>query len=295
MWMLFGLSAGIVLGLYDFWTKKAMVGNSALPVVFWSSLFGALAWLPAFLPVAANTGLFVDVFQTSLLEQTIILVKSLAMTVSWLLAYFSVRELPMSFSGAVRASGPLWTFVGGAALFGEMLSLSHLTAVATAMVAYFILSTVGASEGVSLLRGRPMLMMLVATLLSAMTTVYDKYIVHVLSMPIYTIQAYSALHQFLISFAMLLVIARLQPCILKLRLSVYIPLVGLSWVSAELIYFVAVADPSANVTYLSIFRRISLVVGFVMSALLIGEHNVRMKSIVIGLILLSTAFLVLER
>jgi drug/metabolite transporter (DMT)-like permease len=293
MWVLFGISAGAVLGLYDFWTKRAMAGNSVLPVVFWSSLFGALAWTPAFFPGSAQFGVFVDVFKTSFTEQGLILIKSLAMTLSWLFAYYSVRDLPMSFSGAVRASGPIWTFLGGAILFGEMLTPMQIAAVLVLIFAYYILSVVGKDEGIDAIRSGPMLMMLVATILSAMTTVYDKFIVQKLNAPIYAVQAYSAFDRCALALV-ILAIASYRSKLPKLQWSISVPLVGLAWVVAELIYFFAIADPSANVTYLSIFRRTSLVVGFLLSVTLIGERSVRAKSIVIILIVLSTAVLILE-
>jgi len=295
MWMVFGLSAGALLGLYDFWTKKAMNGNSVMPIVFWSSLFGALAWVPAFLPASENLGFHVDWAQTNLHQQAAILVKGLTMTFSWVFAYYSVRELPMSFSGAVRASGPLWTLAGGAVVFGEYLSPLQLFAVLVSILAYYALSQIGKKEGIRMLKSWPVLMMLAATILSAMTTVYDKFIVQNLGLPIYSIQAYSALHRCALAMLFFLVLSWKQRRIIPLRWSVYVPLVGLSWVGAELIYFFAIADPVANVTYLSIFRRASLVVGFLLSVFFIGEKNVLPKSVIVGLIIVSTLVLIIER
>ncbi|OWV82250.1 hypothetical protein ATY77_03160 [Rhizobium sp. R634] len=295
MWMVFGLSAGALLGLYDFWTKKAMDGNGVIPIVFWSSLFGAFAWIPAFLPVSDAFGFHVDLSQTNVHQQILILIKGLAMTLSWVFAYYSVRELPMSFSGAVRASGPLWTLVGGALIFGEYLSALQLSAVLLSILAYYALSQIGKKEGIRILRSWPVLMMLAATVLSAMTTVYDKFIVQNLGLPIYSIQAYSAIHRCALAMLFFVVMSWKRGGFMPLRWSVYVPLVGLSWVGAELIYFFAIADPVANVTYLSIFRRTSLVVGFLLSVLLIGEKNVLPKGAIILLIVASTAALILDR
>ena len=288
MWMVFGLSAGALLGLYDYWTKKAMKGNSVIPIVFWSSLFGALAWLPAFLPVSEAAGVYVD-------WQALILIKGLAMTLSWVLAYYSVKELPMSFSGAVRASGPLWTLIGGFVVFGEHLSPLQFAAVLVSIFAYFALSQVGKAEGIRMLHNWPVFMMLMATILSAMTTVYDKFIVQELGLPIYSIQAYSAIHRCILAMLIFLAISWKRRTIIPLRWSIYVPLVGLSWVGAELIYFFAIANPVANVTYLSIFRRLSLVVGFLLSVFLIGEKNVLRKSIIIFLIVASVVVLIIDR
>ncbi len=294
MWMLFGISAGVLLGFYDYWTKKAMIGNGVVPVVFWSSICGALLWLPAFFPVTAGFGFHVDVWRTGFYQQGVILIKGVAMTLSWLLAYYSVRELPMSFSGAVRASGPLWTLIGGMVVFGEYLSPLQMATVLVSILAYYFLSTVGRSEGIHMLRSLPVFLMLAATILSAVTTVYDKYMVQTLEMPIYAVQAWSALHRCILALLMLAYIAwRGGRC--RLNWSLSVPLVGVSWVGAELLYFFAVMDPLANVTYLSIFRRTSLVVGFLLSVFLIGEKNVLRKAIIIGTIVLSTVVLIVGK
>ncbi|GAB4522862.1 MAG: hypothetical protein Tsb0019_24780 [Roseibium sp.] len=294
-WVLFGLLAGVTLGFYDYWTKKAMAGNGVFPVVFWSSLFGAFAWLPFFLPFTSGNAFHVDLARLDWSSQSLILLKGVAMTASWLFAYFSVRELPMSFSGAVRASGPIWTFIGGVLVFGDYLTPVQMSAVLISVLAYYLLSQIGKSEGISALKSLPMAMMLVATILSALTTVYDKYIVQQLGLPVADIQAWSAIHRFMIAglvLALVVVKTRVRQPVVW---SIWIPLTGLSWVLAEWIYFLAIADPDANVTYLSVFRRTSLVVGFLLSVTLIGERNVRRKSIVIALILASTATLVLQK
>ncbi|MDD7971964.1 EamA family transporter [Roseinatronobacter alkalisoli] len=293
-WVGFGLLAGVILGLYDYWTKKAMSRNMVMTVVFWSALFGALAWLVAFLPIATGTGFHVRVSETNAKEQLLILIKGVMMTGSWVFAYYAVRELPMSFSGAMRASGPLWTMLGGIIVFQEFLSPVQFFVVIVAVLAYFLLSQIGKTEGIRLMRSVPVLMMLLATILSAMTTVYDKFIVHDIGISATTVQAWSAIHRFLLAGLLLAWVCRKNPTAWKPTWSIWIPLVGLSWVAAEWVYFLAINDPSASVTYLSVFRRASLIVGFMLSVMLIGERNVRPKSVVVGILFLSTAILAFQ-
>ena len=271
-----------------------MDGNSVFPVVFWSSFFGALAWLPFFTPVANLSSYRVHISNIDMFDQLVILIKSIAMTSSWLFAYFSIRELPLSFSGAVRASGPLWTLAGGMIVFNEFLTALQLSAVFVSVFAYFLLSRVGKSEGLVVLKSTPMAMMLCATILSALATVYDKFIIQNLGLPIADVQAWSAIHRFLLAAIVFLVVSNAFSEVRKLRWSIWIPLTGLSWVFAEWLYFLAVVDPVASVTYLAIFRRMSLVVGFLLSVLLIGEQNVIRKAVIIGLILASTVTLIFE-
>ena len=97
--------------------KKAMEENGVFSVVFWPAIFSALAWLSFFSPQALGSFFYVDFNGTNLSAQLLILIKGLAMTASWLFAYSSVRQLPLSFSGAVKASGPIWTLMGGMLVF----------------------------------------------------------------------------------------------------------------------------------------------------------------------------------
>lgn len=271
-----------------------MQGNGTIAVVFWSSLFGCLSWSVALLPISSSIGIHVEINQVDLAEQAIILVKGVMMTLSWMLAYYAVRELPMSFSGAVRASGPIWTMMGGMVIFSEFLTPLQFAAVFTSIVAYYFLSVVGKQEGIKILHSRPVLMMLAATILSAITTVYDKYIVHILEIPIFTVQAYSALHRFILAAVIAVFVYKNNHTVFKIRWSFYVPLVGISWVGAEFVYFLAIADPAANVTYLSIFRRMSLVVGFILSVTFIGEKSIKRKAIIVSLILVSTIILIID-
>jgi len=289
-WMALGIIAGIVLGFYDYWTKKAMVNNNAVDVTFLSAFVGALLWIPAFL----NLQLFspLEFANTSAQEQLLIFVKSIAMSFSWLFAYYAVRELPMSFSGAVRASGPIWTFLGGIFFFGELLSISQLIAVGVSILVYYLFSIVGKNEGIVVLKSRPMAMMLVATLLSAMTTVYDKHLLKIFSGNLTQIQAYSALQRAIICFAIFFYLRRGSISGILKTINPYVVLVGASWIAAEWIYFFALSDPNSNLTYFSVFRRFSLVVGFILSIFLIGETQVFRKSILIGFLLASSIYLI---
>lgn len=162
------------------------------------------------------------------------------------------------------------------------------------MLCYYWLSQIGKKEGINTLRSLPVAMMLLATILSSLTTVFDKYIVHNLDISAYTIQAYSALYRFIFAAGFLSAFILLGRSSLRCLWSLYIPLVGISWVIAELIYFFAINDPDANVTYLSVFRRMSLVVGFFLSAFFIGEKNFRRKFIIISLIVVSTLLLIVK-
>jgi transporter family protein len=293
-WILQAMLAGLIIGLYDFWTKKAMVNHSVANVVLGSSLAGALCWMPAFHPAIRGYPIHVDVARLSWTAHTMLLAKAAAMTASWFFAYAAVRALPMSISGGIRASGPVWTLAAGALAFGERLTPAQLLCVLTSVLAYYLLAAVGRQEGIQFLRSRAIAFMLVATLISSLTTVFDKYAIQGLRMPMSDTQAWTALYRLICAGACWLALRRHRD-IPRPRMSLYVVLVGVSWVAGEYAYFMALTDPDASVTYLSVFRRLSLVVGFVLSALLLNEKQLARKSVVVLMLLASTVGLVILR
>jgi drug/metabolite transporter (DMT)-like permease len=294
MWIAYGLGAGVMLGLYDVWTKKAMTGNAVIPVVMWSSLFGALVWVPALFEGALPV--HIEPLGLPLHAQALLLPKGIAMTASWILAYHAVRELHISLAGAVRASGPLWTLAGGFVMFRELLTPMQFLGLMITVCSYYVLSVVGRKEGIVVFRSMPVLLMLSATVLSAVTTVYDKYLVVRLGLPVLELQAHSAFQRFVLSVLVFIpYMLRRGGLGLGLTWSWAVPLVGISWVLAELIYFRAIMDPQAMVAHLSVLRRTSLIVAFLVSAVLFREANLRLKTLMIAVLILGMAVLILGR
>jgi drug/metabolite transporter (DMT)-like permease len=194
----------------------------------------------------------------------------------------------------VRASGPLWTLFGGIVIFGEYLSAVQLAGLGLCLVSYYLLAVAGKREGIVALRSMPIAMMIIATLLSALTTVYDKYLVQQLAVPILDIQFYSAFHRFFIAAAILIVAVSLNwRGSLSFQWRWDVALVGVSWVVAELVYFLAYLEPDAMVTHLSVFRRASLIVGFMASVLIFKEQHIPLKSMMIALLVAGMGILIL--
>ncbi len=99
------------------------------------------------------------------------------------------------------------------------------------------------------------------------------------------IQAWSAQQRFVIVLLFVSILPKRAENISISNWSWAIPLVGISWVGAELVYFLALTYPEAKVAYLAVFRRTSLIVGFTISALYFGERNVIWKCVmVLGLV-----------
>ncbi|MEI6398311.1 MAG: DMT family transporter [Pseudomonadota bacterium] len=282
-WIFFGLAAGLILGFHDFWMKASLISNPTTSVVFWSTLFGALCWAPFILVPWLNLA-SVSVTPTSLEEQLFVLPKSAAMVLSWFLAYESVKRLPISLSGAVRASGPLWTLAAGMIVLGEFISALQFLGIVLVIVSYYLFVIIGKKENIFEKEPLGLAMMLAATLLAGGVTVYDKFLIQVRHQNAFNIQAWSAVHRFILAGMLVIVFQRGTHGLRINNWRFSIVLLGCSWVVAELFYFVAVLAPEAKVTILAVLRRAALVVSFMMSALLLGERFVFSKTIMLSLL-----------
>jgi hypothetical protein len=56
-------------------------------------------------------------------------------------------------------------------------------------------------------------------------------------------------------------------------------------------YFYALSYPDAMISIVSMIRRSSVLVSFVVGALVFREHNIKVKAVELGLVLLSMVFL----
>ena len=116
LWFLPVLGSALGLGFYDLCKKHAVRENSVMPVLFFATLSGSVLF-------TVMTFLFGD-WQSCVFCSTrawiLILLKSLLVSASWICVYYAMRELPISLASPIRASAPLWTFLGSILLSASM-------------------------------------------------------------------------------------------------------------------------------------------------------------------------------
>lgn len=294
-WMLVGLLSGIVLGAYDVLTKIALDRIKVLSLVFLSTLFGSGLWLPFFVlneEIGGFPNVYLDIGRLSLLEHLYVLPKSLMMIASWVLAYYAVKNLPLSISAGVRATGPLWTAAAAILLLGEQLTALHWFGFVVASYSYYRFSMVGKKEGLNLSSNTWVIYMLLATWLSSGAQVYDKYLLAELDFDVISLQAFSAMQRAFLALLLLPFCFRELKAQGAINLHWSVVAVGISMVVAEFIYLGALSMDGAMISIMSILRRTNLVVVFMIGALLFREHNPYQKlaaicGVVLGIIIIT--------
>lgn len=289
MWILLALASALCLGFYDIFKKLSVKGNDVLMVLMLNTVFGAVYMSPFVISgiCAGNYG-----FGNSFHGHMLILLKSFIVLGSWILGYFAIKHLPLTVQGPINASRPVMVLVGALLIFGERLNWLQWCGILLGFASLFFISRIGAKEGFSLRHSRWIWMSVGATVLGAVSALYDKFLLR--SYAPLDVQGWYSLYQCVIMVGL---ISAMRMCrrdkgdAFRWRWS--IPFIALFLTVADMAYFYSLSLPGSMVAVVSMIRRGSVLVSFVYGVFALHEKNIRPKLIDLGLLLVSLALLVI--
>lgn len=293
MWLAFAFLSAALLGLYDVCKKHSLRDNAVIPILFLNTLFCSLIFLPL-------------AFQTPFggwEVQRYILLKSCIVLSSWLLGYIGIKHLPITIVGPINATRPVMVLIGALLIFGERLNLWQWLGVLLAILSFFLLSRSGKKEGIDFSHNKWILCTVGAAILGAISGLYDKYLMASpvdggLGLPRLTVQCWYNFYQTLMMGAMLVlhlwgkeqgVGGKENGSPFQWRWSILFISIFLSM--ADYVYFYSLSLDGALISVVSMVRRSSVLVSFILGALLFHEKNLRSKAIDLALVLLSMVLL----
>ena len=276
LWLILAFGSAALLGIYDVCKKKSLADNAVLPVLGLNTLFSSLIFLPFIL---------VSIWKPELLQDSIfyvpeagwemhrlILVKSFIVLSSWIFGYYGMKHRPLTIVGPINATRPVMTLVGALLIFGERLNGWEWIGVLLAIFSFFLLSRSGKKEGLEFRHNRWILFLVLAAVLGAASGLYDKSLMteldHMLWWP--RRQKTTPFHW-----------------------SWFIPLISIFLSAADFLYFYALGQEGAMISIISMVRRSSVLVSFLVGAFVFKEKNIRSKAWDLALVFLSTVFLFL--
>lgn len=286
-WFLPILGSALGLGFYDVCKKHAVRGNSVMPVLFFATLTGSLTFVAGILLF----GDFRSAISCTPRVWSLLLLKSLLVGSSWTCVYYAMRDLPISLAAPIRASSPLWTFLGGLVLFQEIPSLWQAFGMILIFGGYSFFSILGKMEGFSFRRSRSVHLILLGTLLGAASALYDKYLLNTVRIPRDTVQLWFSIDLVFILGAAYLIRRFALKSVHRFEWRWTIPATGILLILADFLYFYAVSIPDIHISILSLVRRCNCVVAFGFGVWLFHDVNVKRKAVALLFILLGVAVL----
>lgn len=281
MWLVLAFLSAALLGFYDVCKKYSLRGNAVLPILFLNTLFCSIIFLPL-------------AFQTPFggwEVQRYILLKACIVLSSWLLGYIGIKHLPITIVGPINATRPMLVLLGALLIFGERLNLWQWAGVMLAILSFCLLSRSGKKEGIDFRHNRWIFCIAGAAILGAISGLYDKYLMTTeggLGLPRLTVQCWYNFYQAGIMGVMLLMLwwpSRKKSTPFQWRWSILLISIFLSL--ADYAYFYSLSLDGALISVVSMVRRSSVLVSFLLGALLFQEKNLQSKAIDLALVLLS--------
>lgn len=292
MWLVFAFLSAALLGCYDVCKKQALRHADVVPVLFLNTLFCSLFFLvPVTLSAIGTLGegdmLFVPIGGWGV--QRYILLKSFIVLSSWYCGYLGMKHLPLTLVGPINATRPVMVLLGALIIFGERLNLWQWAGVLLSVLSFFLLSRSGKKEGIDFRHNRWIAFVVVAAVLGALSGLYDKYLMAPaesggVGLNRMTVQSYYNFYQCLM-MGLVLLLTREWKCTPLPLLPIFLVSVFLSL--ADFAYFYALSLDGALVSVVSMVRRGSVVVSFLLGAYFFREKNLRSKAVDLALVLLG--------
>jgi transporter family protein len=175
-------------------------------------------------------------------------------------------------------------------IFGERLNIYQLAGILLTIFSIYIMSCAGKKENIDFKSNKWIWCVAVATLMGAVSGLYDKYIMKQLS-PMF-VQSWFNFYQMIIMTAicgMLWYPKRHQGT--PFHWSWAIPLISVFICTADFAYLTSLHDPGSMISVVSLVRRSSVIISFACGAMIFKEKNLKAKTLDLALILAGMALI----
>lgn len=279
MWLWLAIASAFLLGTYDVAKKKALKYNGVLHVLLAATAMSAL-FLSPFLRVGP------------LSHHLELLLKAVLVTTSWVSGMIGLKLLPLTTVSTIKGSRPVLVVLFSIILFGERLNGLQWTGVALALVSLYMLSGTSKKEGIDFSHNKGIVSMVISVFSGVASALYDKYIMAHME-PIF-VQSWSNVNITLL-LALIVALKAWKDGEQRERFSWdwRLLLIAVLITASDFIYFFALKDPDAMLSVISVLRRSSILITFVLGAVLFKEKYVREKTAAMLTMLVGVGLLVL--
>ena len=304
MWLILAFVSATFLGFYDSSKKASLKGNAVLPVLLINTIISTvlfspfladylfdLNWFRSGLLSTAPYGQDNELLNgTTLHAHLLVVLKAFIVLSSWICGYFGLKHLPLTIVGPINATRPVLVLVGAMLLFGERLNGYQWAGVLLSILSIYMMSRAGKKENIDFKRNKWVWCVAAATILGAISGLYDKFIMKSLS-PMF-VQSWFNFYQMIIMTAVCGILwypKRHQTT--PFHWSWAIPLISIFICLADFAYYTCLHDADSMISVVSLVRRSSVIISFICGALIFKERNLRAKALDLALILLGMIFI----
>ncbi len=297
MWLILAFVSATMLGFYDASKKASLKDNAVLPVLLLNTIFSTLIFSPFLADYISGSGWFAGGFldtasgyENELTAHLMVVLKAFIVLSSWICGYFGLKHLPLTIVGPINATRPVLVLVGAMLFFGERLNIYQWIGVLLALLSIYLMSRAGKKEDIDFKSNRWIWCVATATLMGAISGLYDKFIMKSLN-PMF-VQSWFNLYQMVIMTVICgLIWYPTRHKTTPFRWSWAIPLISIFICLGDFAYFTSLSNPESMISVVSLVRRSSVIISFICGVIVFKERNIKAKLIDLAIILLGMAFI----
>ena len=279
MWLWLSVASAVLLGLYDVAKKKALQKNGALPVLLAATAISALLMLP-----------FISAGPIS--DHLKLMLKAVFVTTSWVSGMYALKLLPLTTVSTIKGSRPIFVVIFSIILFGERLNPWQWAGIAMAIIALYLITLTSRKEVSAEVNGKGLLWMALSVVSGVASALYDKHIMGGMQ-PLF-VQCWSNIYITLLLGALMLAKRLLGGQREPLKWDWSILVIAVLITVSDCCYFFALKDTGAMLSVISVLRRASILISFILGAVFFKEKKIKEKSAAMLLMLAGVLLLLLK-
>lgn len=275
MWIWMALASAVLLGFYDVAKKVALKKNNVYVVLLVATALSAL-----FVSPFITLGAFPDHLR--------LMFKAVLVTASWVSGMIALELLPITTVSTFKTSRPMFVVLFSIILYGERLNWMQWTGVAAVLLALWLLSVSSEREGISFKGNKGFWALIVSVVTGVASALYDKHIMAGMH-PLF-VQSWTNIYITLI-LIVLTIMHNKRDGSKPFKWDWTLLLIAITITGADMLYFYSLKADGALLSVISLIRRSSVIITFVIGAILFKERRIAQKSGVLALMLAGVTVL----
>ncbi len=277
MWIWMALASAILLGFYDVAKKIALKHNGVYYIL---------------LVATALSAVFVSPFLTqgTLQDHLRLIFKAVLVTSSWVSGMIALQLLPITTVSTFKTSRPMFVVLFSIILFGERLNPIQWCGVAAVLLAMWLLSVNSEREGISFKGNRGFWALVVSVLTGVASALWDKHIMAGMQ-PLF-VQGWTNIY-ITILLAAIIFFRHRRGVQEPFKWDWTLVLIAVLITGADMLYFFSLKADDALLSVISLIRRSSVIITFVLGAILFREKRIAHKAGVLALMLAGVTVLMI--
>ncbi len=271
LWIIFVIIYSILKGSRDGMKKAALKKSSSSEILFFYTLIGFILTLP----------FSYDAF---LIKPSFILfafIKALVICISWLLSMNVLKKMSVSLYGIMDLSRMIFSMMFGVLILGESLTVAKIAG-GIVVVTGLVLANMKKETENKGVAFAILIIALISCLFNSLSGVMDK-----IAMKYITSSQLQFWFMFFLTllYGIILLIKKERISVKSLKTNYWIPLMSISLVLGDKLFFEANANPLSEITLITIIKQSSVIVTVLSGWLIFKEKHILYKMMCAGIVL----------